>query len=92
MRKENDTEKFLNQVLNDRQNTYGDAKTNFETVGLLWSALFESLYPIDEYGYAAGMIVMKADRARKNPNHKDNWIDIIGYAKLALEMLEQDER
>jgi hypothetical protein len=91
MRKKNDTEQFLDTVLNERQEIYGDARDNFEAIGLLWSVLLKTQEPLTEYDYALAMIVMKADRARKNPFHKDNWVDIIGYAKLALEMLEQNE-
>lgn len=76
-------------VCRDRQNTYGDAEDNFETIAELWNVyasrrgLIASLGSDGLYFSAADVAVMsgliKVARLAASPGHLDNWIDAAGY-------------
>ncbi len=76
-----------NCIAVDRAATYGDAMTNFETIGKLWSAyLGITVNPVD---VGAMLALFKIARAKANPDHEDSWVDGIGYLALAGEIAER---
>ena len=78
-----------------RQSAYGDAKTNFETVGVLWSAYLRSAHPQCAYALAFNGItakdvammlsLLKIARAAAG-QRLDNYVDLAGYAAIAGEI------
>ena len=42
--------------------------------------------------FCLAMIVMKVARAFNDPQHLDNWVDIIGYARLAQGHIERSTK
>lgn len=67
-----------NCVCRDRNNTYGDAEDEFGRVATVWSTLFKTeLKPED---VALALAALKIVRASSNRGHRDNWIDMAGYA------------
>lgn len=66
-----------------RQETYGDAGASFSRIADMWSAYLG--LRVSAADVAALMVLMKVSRSKGKP-HKDNWVDICGYAALAGEM------
>jgi hypothetical protein len=69
---------------NDRAHQYGDAKSEFARVAVIWSDLVGT--PVAVQDVALLMIALKLVRATRNSQHADNWIDICGYAALGGEI------
>lgn len=65
-----------------RQQTYGDAEASFGRIADMWSAYLG--VSVSKADVAAMMVLLKVSRSKKP--HKDNWVDICGYAALAGEM------
>jgi hypothetical protein len=81
-------EPSLEEILNKRQEEYGDALQNFERIGKIWGALLDR-EPIQAYQVALMMDSLKTVRAFNNPEHQDSWIDKLGYIKHAVEILNK---
>lgn len=70
-------------VLQDRASQYGGVEDNFRTIANFWSVyLGRKVYPAD---VAAMMALLKIARAKANPKHGDNWVDLAGYAACGAE-------
>ena len=70
----------MTSVVKDRNPLYGDPVLNMERTAKLWSAYLET--PITANDVAICMILVKASRAKVS-DHKDNYLDIAGYADIA---------
>lgn len=70
----------MTDVVKDRNPLYGDPVPNMERTAKLWSAYLET--PITAHDVAMCMIFVKASRAKVS-DHKDNYVDIAGYADIA---------
>ena len=77
-------------VTGPRQDTYGDAKTNFRRIAILWSDyLHYSVTPTD---VACMMALLKIARLKgADGNHLDSWIDACGYLSIGGELSESEE-
>ena len=77
----------LQSILNARKNTLGDYSENAETYDALTKVIdLERLDP--ERRLAMDVILQKLCRIQNgNPNFKDHWDDIAGYATLASKTL-----
>jgi len=71
-------------ICNDRQQTHGQAESNFANIGRLWSAYLD--HPITPQDVAILMTLLKIARYKHSPSHVDNAIDMCGYAALAGEL------
>ena len=74
-------------ITKDRAATHGDAESNFALIGALWSA--DLGVTIGAADVARMMVLFKAARAKANPAHADNWIDLAGYAACGGEIATQ---
>jgi hypothetical protein len=68
----------VDDVLSNREDEYGDALENFETIGKIWGALL-GIDPIKPWEVALMMDSLKTVRLFKNPTHEDSWLDKQGY-------------
>ena len=75
----------IEKILNDRQEQYGNAKANFEKIGLMWTLILDIDSVIEPEQVAQMMIALKLIRLSHNPKHEDSWLDIEGYAKHGRE-------
>lgn len=82
----------IEHILSERGNNYGDFRDQ-----AIISQSFKHI--IAEFGEdlstsqreALEMIVHKIARILNgNPNYKDSWVDIVGYAQLVVNELESD--
>lgn len=75
-------------VNGDRAASYGSASESFSRIADLWTALLgHDVSPID---VARCLIAMKLSRSVTS-NHRDNWIDVAGYAQLADSLEDRDQ-
>lgn len=77
-------------VNQDRQARHGAPERNFAVIGELWSAYLTRstgtdthVSPID---VAAMLALLKIARVAANPQHRDNFVDLAGYAACGGEL------
>lgn len=73
-------------VCNDRQDQYGKPEDSFSAIADLWTAYLDIGREITPVDVAQMMILLKVGRAKENPKHQDNWVDMAGYAACAGEI------
>lgn len=71
-------------IYGDREKTYGHPAKNLKTISVMWASYLsakrtENLTPKD---VAAMMMLVKVARFANDPDHRDNLVDICGYAAL----------
>jgi hypothetical protein len=71
-----------------RQDDYGNINDSFQRIAGLWSAY--TGFTITKYDVAKMMILLKVSRAR-NGNHRDSYVDIVGYVECVDKLLAMDE-
>lgn len=80
-------------VEGQRQADYGSINDSFCRIAGLWSAY--TGFTIDKYDVAKMMMLLKISRA-KNGNHRDSYVDIVGYVEcvdklIALDFMETSQ-
>lgn len=70
-----------------RNEDYGDINNSFLRIAGLWSAYLG--IHIDKFDVAKMMILLKVSRA-KNANHRDSYVDIVGYVECVDKLLALD--
>lgn len=65
-------------VAADRNTQYGEPEDTFHQIALLWSVYTGTL--VTDADVANMMILMKMARLKHNPDHRDSWLDMAGYA------------
>lgn len=83
---------MIEEVLNQRQTTYGSFTKNAEVSQMLKYFMAQGTnykqMPM-AHREALEMIVHKIARiVNGDPNYIDNWIDIIGYSQLVIEEIK----
>ena len=82
--------KKLNQILDDREVQYGDAKRNFTNIGIGWGAIL-GVDSIPAHVVALMYDFGKTIRCVVNPEHNDSWLDKQGYTQLGHEIVSNHE-
>lgn len=91
---ENERRKIIEDALSvvdsgDRQLNYGKPEDNFSRISMYWND-FCGISRLKSYDVAIMMILMKISRLQNTPNHRDSWLDIIGYAACGWQCAEKD--
>jgi len=73
-------------VIGDRQQDYGDMSDSFNRIAGMWSAYLGK--HVDALDVAKMMILLKVSRA-KNNNHRDSYVDIVGYVECADQLMKE---
>jgi hypothetical protein len=72
-------------LINERETTHGD----FDENARMWQGLCEmashTRFENDRQRLAINMIFLKIARMMQNPNVRDHWDDIAGYARLGAD-------
>jgi hypothetical protein len=73
-----------NIIYGDREKTYGHPSKNLGTIATMWNAYLTNIdnRELNAKDVAALMMLVKVARFANDPNHKDNLVDICGYAAL----------
>lgn len=75
----------------DRHRDYGSALDNFTDIGKMWAVLF-GVDEITAEQVASAMAVVKLARLKHTPNHRDSFIDAIGYVALGADIAATEGR
>ncbi len=76
-------------VTKDRAATHGNPEDTFGRLAALWSAYLG--VPVTAVDAALMLGLLKVARAKGNPGHDDNFIDLAGYAACAGELAKGGE-
>lgn len=84
-------------IYGDREKTYGHPSKNLKTIATMWNAYLIASGAMQADGgiivakdVAALMMLVKVARFANDPNHRDNLVDICGYAAL-VERCDEEE-
>ena len=82
-------------IYGDREKTYGHPAKNLNTIAVMWkaylSALSKDIDQLNAKDVAALMMLVKVARFANDPTHRDNLVDICGYAALVERCDEEQE-
>ena len=73
----------IRTVCKDRADEYGDMESNFDDIADLWTVYLG--VKVERRDVANMMILLKVAR-NGTPGHRDNWVDIAGYAACGAEV------
>ena len=75
-----------NIIYGDREKTYGHPAKNLKTIAAMWSAYMNNMddgnFAVTAKDVAAMMMLVKVARFANDPSHRDNLVDVCGYAAL----------
>jgi len=71
----------VNMVDGERMPQYGDPVERWRQIATVWSAMLG--VHVSAHTAALMMAAVKLVRCQYNPHHKDNYIDMVGYADIA---------
>ena len=75
-----------NIMYGDREKTYGHPAKNLKTIAAMWSAYMNNMddgnFIVTAKDVAAMMMLVKVARFANDPSHRDNLVDVCGYAAL----------
>ena len=71
-------------IYGDREKTYGHPSKNLETIATMWNAYVNAKVgnSLNAKDVAAMMVLVKVARFANDPDHRDNLVDMCGYAAL----------
>jgi hypothetical protein len=79
-------EEAQNIIYGDREKTYGHPAKNLKTIATMWSAYMNNMddgnFTLTAKDVAAMMMLVKVARFANDPSHRDNLVDVCGYAAL----------
>lgn len=71
-------------IIEDRAKHYGPGDANLSRIADLWSAYLGIKHPpLTAHDVCWMMVMVKASRAKMDPEHLDNFVDAHGYITLA---------
>ncbi len=74
-----------NQIVNgERAIDYGDMNASFKRIAGFWSHYLDK--ELNTLDVCKMMILLKVSRAKDN-NHRDSYVDIVGYVECADQLL-----
>lgn len=73
-------------IYGDREKTYGHPAKNLKTIAHMWNAYLNNMddanFSVTAKDVAAMMMLVKVARFANDPSHRDNLVDVCGYAAL----------
>ena len=82
----------VQEILGERELNYGNARNTHERIAAMWNAIVPQGTRIRPVDVALMMASLKILRASKNPQHRDSFVDAIGYLQIAVDMTEAQDR
>ncbi len=77
-------------VTADRRDIYGDPQDTYRRISRMRAVVDECEDP--QIREILGMIVTKVARLIQTPNHLDSWVDVAGYSRCGVMLLDGRER
>lgn len=82
-------------IIQEREARYGEFEDNAAVSQSIKGVLRQRHNPNLTYQHKEALDMIAAKMARivnGDPNYKDNWVDISGYAQLVVEQIEKNEK
>lgn len=79
-----EAEKLVNRA---RNNEYGPPDQDFTRTAAMWEAYLG--VEVKSHDVAAMMGMLKLSRIRWAPEHRDNWVDLAGYAACGADCVHE---
>lgn len=76
-------------VCKERNDQYGEPEDCFQDIANLWAA-YKGV-DFDPFDVAMMMALLKVARAKANPQHTDNYVDLCGYGSIAGELANKED-
>lgn len=76
-------------VCKKRNDQYGEPEDCFQDIANLWAA-YKGV-DFDPFDVAMMMSLLKVARAKANPQHTDNYVDLCGYGSIAGELANKEK-
>jgi hypothetical protein len=77
-------------VTADRRDIYGEPQDTYRRISRMRAVVDECADP--EIREILGMIVTKVARLIQTPDHLDSWVDIAGYGRCGVMLLDARQR
>lgn len=78
-------------ISGDRERDYGSAVEDFTRTGKMWAAIL-GVDEVTAEQVAMCMTALKLGRLCNTPNHRDSWVDAIGYLALGGDISQMTGR
>lgn len=80
-------------VCKNRQNAYGDAEDNFADIATFANIVLKNKLakPLDALDVALFSACIKLARCKESPRHKDNLVDLAGYAACGIGIVLREQ-
>lgn len=75
------------KVTEDRRDVYGDPSDTYRRIAAMRAIVDEC--PDPQIREILGMIVTKVARLVQTPAHLDSWVDIAGYSRCGVMLLDE---
>lgn len=73
-------------ITKDRAATHGEAENNFANIAALWSICLGTEVSMKQVALMMVLLKVAREAQSDNPDHYDNWVDMVGYAALGAEL------
>lgn len=70
-------------IVDERAAHYGPGDENLSRIARMWTAYLNPRKPLTATDVCWMMVMLKASRAKIDPDHLDNYTDAHGYVTLA---------
>ncbi len=80
----------VSKVTTERGNVYGHPADDFARVDAIKAAVASCPDPL--LRHCLEMLAVKMSRLAKTPEHLDSWIDIFGYARCAVMIIDRRQK
>lgn len=77
------------KVTEDRRDVYGNPQDTYRRISTMRAVVDEC--PDAEIREILGMIVTKVARLIQTPDHLDSWVDVAGYSRCGVMLLDERE-
>jgi hypothetical protein len=77
-------------VTRDRRDIYGDPQDTYRRISTMRAVVDEC--PDPQIREILGMIVTKVARLVQTPDHLDSWVDVAGYSRCGVMLLDKQQR
>lgn len=84
--RENILQEAIEHVTKNRQATHGNPEQSFSDIAALWS--WYKGFDFTPTDVAMMQALLKVARQKTTPTHRDNYVDLAGYASCAGEMAQ----
>lgn len=78
------------KVTADRRDVYGAPEDTYRRISAMRAVVDECADP--QIREILAMIVTKVARLVQTPNHLDSWVDVAGYSRCGVMLLDDRER